>query len=133
MVKFALPLLALTAAVLVPAATMRTTFSFAQWVEDIIANPDTALTPDEAIAAAEAADAVGFAGGLDKRAVCNQDQSGWRLANVCRLPFLGCCALRTGPLLNGLICTGTGGCCLCRLPRQAWPARIQLLSRGRSV
>jgi hypothetical protein len=51
-----------------PAATSPTTFSFAQWVEDIIAHPDTALTVDEAVAAAHAASVVGSAGGLQKRA-----------------------------------------------------------------
>ncbi|KXX79407.1 hypothetical protein MMYC01_204064 [Madurella mycetomatis] len=70
MVKFALPLVALALATSVAAApqgTSKTTFSFEQWVEDIIANPDTALTVDEAIAAAQAADVVGSAGGLQKR------------------------------------------------------------------
>lgn len=73
MVKLALPLVVLATAVsavsaaAVPAATSGTTFSFAKWVEDIAANPDTALTPDEAWAAAQAADAVGSAGGLKKR------------------------------------------------------------------
>ena len=61
-----------------------TTFSFEAWVEDIIANPDTALTVDEAVAAAEAADVVGSAGGLWKRATC--DVSGWSRANVCLPP-----------------------------------------------
>lgn len=68
------------------AAVARTTFSFEAWVEDIITNPDTALTVDEALAAAEAADVVGSAGGLlSKRATC--DPSGWARANVCLLPF----------------------------------------------
>jgi len=88
MVKLALPLIALVAAAsaaAVPATTTTatttsgTTFSFSQWVEDIIANPDTALTPDEAVEAAQAADVVGSAGGLEKRAWC---QEGGR-ANVC--------------------------------------------------
>ncbi|KAG7294522.1 hypothetical protein NEMBOFW57_004597 [Staphylotrichum longicolle] len=66
MVKLALPLAALAmaasvAAVPAPAETSPavsgTTFSFEAWVEDIIAHPDTALTVDEAIAAAEAAEA----------------------------------------------------------------------------
>lgn len=84
MVKFALPLAALAIAASVaaaPAGTSGTTFSFEQWVEDIIANPDTALTPDEAIAAAEEAAVVGSAGGLQKRAVwCD---GGWKRAPVC--------------------------------------------------
>lgn len=74
MVKLALPLAALAMAASVaaaPAATSGTTFSFEQWVEDIIANPNTALTVDEAIAAAQAADVVGSAGGLQKRVWCD--------------------------------------------------------------
>jgi len=59
-----------------PAATSPTTFSFAQWVEDIISHPDTALTVDEAIAGAHAASIIGSAGGLQKRAYC--DGSGSR-------------------------------------------------------
>jgi hypothetical protein len=69
MVKFALPLTALAMAASVaaaPAGTSGTTFSFEQWVEDIIANPDTALTPDEAVAAASSVAVVGSAGGLQK-------------------------------------------------------------------
>jgi hypothetical protein len=90
MVKLALPLVALAMAASVAAAPAHaevssavsgTTFSFEAWVEDIIANPDTALTVDEAVAAAEAADVVGSAGGLRKRATC--DVSGWARANVC--------------------------------------------------
>ncbi|KAL2146835.1 hypothetical protein VTI28DRAFT_2316 [Corynascus sepedonium] len=45
-----------------------TNFSFAKWVEDIIPNPDTASTVDEAIAAANAANVTGSAGGLQARA-----------------------------------------------------------------
>ncbi|KAK4124710.1 hypothetical protein N657DRAFT_643461 [Parathielavia appendiculata] len=78
MVKIAIPLVALAMAAsvaAVPAATSPTTFSFAQWVEDIIANPDTALTVDEAVAAARAADVIGSAAGLQKRAWC--DPSDW--------------------------------------------------------
>lgn len=76
MVKTAITLaaasaLAMTAsAAALPAATSPTTFSFAQWVEDIISHPDTALTVDEAIAGAHAANIVGSAGGLQKRAHC---------------------------------------------------------------
>ena len=92
-VKFALPLAALAMAASVAAApapaeaspaVSGTNFSFEAWVEDIIAHPDTALTVDEALAAAEAADVVGSAGGLQKRAVC--DGSGWTRANVRFLP-----------------------------------------------
>ncbi|KAL2146834.1 hypothetical protein VTI28DRAFT_2315 [Corynascus sepedonium] len=75
MVKLALSLaaLAMSTATLVAAApsatqTSKTTFSFAEWVEDLIAHPDTALSADEAIAAAHAADVVGSAGGLRARA-----------------------------------------------------------------
>lgn len=72
MVKFASVLaLAMAAAVTAaPAPSSETTFSFVQWVDDIIANPDTALTPEEAVAAANAADVVASAGGLVKRASC---------------------------------------------------------------
>ncbi|KAK4153396.1 hypothetical protein C8A00DRAFT_15371 [Chaetomidium leptoderma] len=83
MVKFALPLvaLAMTASVAAaPAETSGTTFSFERWVEDIIANPDTALTVDEAVAAANAADVVGSAGGLQKRIRCDQESIGWKRA-----------------------------------------------------
>ncbi|KAK4121971.1 hypothetical protein N657DRAFT_673191 [Parathielavia appendiculata] len=81
MVNLALPLAALAMAASVaaaPAATNGTVFSFAQWVEDIIANPDTALTVDEAFAAAQAADVVGAAGGLQKRVRC--EVPGWTRA-----------------------------------------------------
>ncbi|GAB1318350.1 hypothetical protein MFIFM68171_08560 [Madurella fahalii] len=79
MVKFTLPLLVLAITTCVAAApgASKTTFSFEQWVEDIIANPDTALTVDEAIAAAQAADVVGSAGGLRKRVRCDQESIGW--------------------------------------------------------
>ncbi|KAK4150416.1 hypothetical protein C8A00DRAFT_36984 [Chaetomidium leptoderma] len=76
MVKTAITLAAAAAlamaasAAALPAATSPTTFSFAQWVEDIISHPDTALTVDEAIAGAHAASIVGSAGGLQKRAYC---------------------------------------------------------------
>lgn len=90
MVKFTLPFVALAMAASVAAApapaeastaVSGATFSFEAWVEDIIAHPDTALTVDEAIAAAEAAETVGSAGGLTKRATCSP--SGWARANVC--------------------------------------------------
>ncbi|KAF6809955.1 hypothetical protein CPLU01_15401, partial [Colletotrichum plurivorum] len=71
MVKFTSSLIALAMAAAVtaaPAQTSQTTFSFAQWVENIIANPNTALTPEEAVAAASAAEVVASAGGLTKRA-----------------------------------------------------------------
>ncbi|KAL2261040.1 hypothetical protein VTK26DRAFT_4776 [Humicola hyalothermophila] len=75
MVKLALPLAALAMAATVAAApapgTSGTTFSFQQWVEDLIANPETALSADEAIEAAKAADVVGSAGGLQKRVWCD--------------------------------------------------------------
>jgi membrane-bound lytic murein transglycosylase B len=98
MVNFALPLaaLAITASVAAaPAASPAevsvrtsnsTTFSFEQWAEDIIANPDTALSVDEAVAAAQAADVVGSAGGLKKKAICDQEIVNWKRAPVCH-PF----------------------------------------------
>jgi membrane-bound lytic murein transglycosylase B len=93
MVKLALPLAALAMAASVAAApapgeasaaVSGTTFSFEAWVEDIIAHPDTALTVDEALAAAEAADVVGSAGGLLKRATCGGN---FPRANVCLFAF----------------------------------------------
>ena len=70
MVNVSLPLLALamaaTAATL-PAVTSATTFSFSQWVEDLIAHPETALSPEEAVAAANAATVVATSAGLIKR------------------------------------------------------------------
>jgi hypothetical protein len=90
MVNFALPFVALALAASVAAApapaetagTSGTTFSFASWVEDVIANPDHALSPDEAIEAAQAAEVVGSAGGLQKRtAKCDPDQV-WKRASV---------------------------------------------------
>jgi len=91
MVRLLLPLaaLAMTASVAAapaPAGVSATTFSFEQWVEDIIAHPDTALTVDEALAAAHAADVVGSAGGLQKRIRCDQESIGWKRAPVCRPP-----------------------------------------------
>jgi hypothetical protein len=88
MVKTAIPLaaaaaLAMAASVAaLPAATSPTTFSFAQWVEDIISHPDTALTVDEAIAEAEAASIVGSAGGLQKRVNCDHAVGTWTRAPV---------------------------------------------------
>jgi hypothetical protein len=86
MVKLALPLatLAMVASVAAaPARTSATTFSFEQWVEDIIANPDTALTVDEALEAAHVAEVVGSAGGLQKRAAnCRDDGLVWKRAPV---------------------------------------------------
>ena len=71
-----------------PAATNgTTTFSFAQWVEDIIANPDTTLTVDEAIAAAEEAGIVGSASGLQKRLVGNPTATYPRYHKQKRLQF----------------------------------------------
>jgi hypothetical protein len=84
MVKLALPLAALAMVASVaaaPAPTSRSTFSFEQWVEDIIANPDTALTVDEAMEVAQAAEVVGSAGGLDKRLTC-RDGLDWTRAPV---------------------------------------------------
>ncbi|KAK4149512.1 hypothetical protein C8A00DRAFT_18801 [Chaetomidium leptoderma] len=83
MVKFALPLVALAMSASVAAApsepSKTTGFSFEQWIEDIIANPHTALTVDEAIAAAQAADVVGSTDGLQKRYLqCNT--AGWKRA-----------------------------------------------------
>ncbi|KAK0666869.1 hypothetical protein QBC41DRAFT_348490 [Cercophora samala] len=51
-----------------PTNASSTVFSWSQWVEDIIANPDTALTPDAAVEAATAAAVAASAGGLQKRA-----------------------------------------------------------------
>jgi hypothetical protein len=88
MVKTAIPLAAAAALAMVasvaalPAATSPTTFSFAQWVEDIISHPDTALTVDEAIAEAEAASIVGSAGGLQKRVNCDHAVGTWTRAPV---------------------------------------------------
>ncbi|KAL0947837.1 hypothetical protein HGRIS_013899 [Hohenbuehelia grisea] len=76
MVHFTFPLVALALTVSVaatPAPTSATTFSFAQWVDDIITNPDTALTPVQAVEAANAAAVIASAGSLQKRAWC-QDQ-----------------------------------------------------------
>lgn len=93
MVRLLLPLaaLAMTASVAAapapaPAGVSPTIFSFEQWVEDIIAHPDTALTVDEALAAAHAADVVGSAGGLQKRVRCDQESIGWPRAPVCLSP-----------------------------------------------
>lgn len=85
MVHFSLPLIALlTLATSVTAApaTSATTFTFAQWIEDIIANPDgDHLTPEEAVAARIAA--VSAANPLNVRAVsCKEEQASWRRANV---------------------------------------------------
>lgn len=73
MVKFTASVVALAMAAAVtaaPAPSSETTFSFASWVEDIIANPDTALSPEQAVAAANSAALVSSAGGLTKRAEC---------------------------------------------------------------
>jgi hypothetical protein len=97
MVKFALPLVVLAmiasvAAAPAPApagASNITNFSFEQWVDDIIANPDTALTVDEAmaVAQAQAADVAGSTGGLQRRgALCDQESVGWTRAPVCPPP-----------------------------------------------
>jgi hypothetical protein len=95
MVKLALPLAALAMVTSVAAAAVaaapaptsgNTTFSFEQWVEDIIANPDTALTVDEAMAVAAAAEVVGSAGGLEKRVNCRDDGLDWKRAPVRSLP-----------------------------------------------
>lgn len=88
MVKLVLPLVALAISTSGVAAapaemTSKSTFSFEQWVEDIIVNPDTALTVDQAVAAAHAADVVGSTGGLRARAICDQEQIGWKRAPVC--------------------------------------------------
>jgi hypothetical protein len=85
MVKLALPLAALAMVASVaaaPAPTSATTFSFEQWVEDIIANPDTALTVDEALKAAHVVEVVGSAGGLQTRANCRDDGLVWKRAPV---------------------------------------------------
>jgi TRAP-type uncharacterized transport system substrate-binding protein len=81
----AAPAPAETAATVVAAGTSGTsgtTFSFAGWVEELIDNPDHALSVDEAIEAAHAAEVVGSAGGLQKRtAKCDPDQV-WKRASV---------------------------------------------------
>ena len=129
MVKLALPLVVLATAVsavpaatvpaaVAPPATSRTTFSFAQWVEDLAANPDTALTPDEAIAAAQAADAIGSAGGLKQRFVskpwCTPGSGAVRPgANVCLAScFIALLYSRSEVYANRLVYIGTGCCCL---------------------
>lgn len=69
MIKFGISLAALAMAASVaaaPAATPGTTFSFMQWVEYIVANPDTALTVDEAMGTARAAEVASSAGGLGR-------------------------------------------------------------------
>ncbi len=135
MVKFALPFiaLALTASMSVtaaPTSTSGTTFSFEQWVEDIIANPDTALTVDEALAAAQAADVVGSAGGLQKRIRCDQESIGWKRAPV-RLSFLYAARVNNG---WRLIClTGAGRGILRQRPCPQRPKRRQLRHWGRPV
>lgn len=80
MVKFTLPLVALAMAA--TSVVAGTTFSFEKWVEDIIANPDTALTVDEALAAAREADVVGSVS-LHKRVNCERDD---KRAPVCPVP-----------------------------------------------
>lgn len=88
MVNFAFPLFVLGMAASVatapaPGTSTGTVFSFAAWADDIFANPDTALTPEEAVASAEAADVVGSAGGLTKRVIC---QDLFKNAPVCFSP-----------------------------------------------
>jgi hypothetical protein len=115
MVKIALPLAALAMAASVaaaPAGTSGTTFSFEQWAEDIIANPDTALTVDEAVAAAEEAAVVGSAGGLQKRAWCD---GGWPRAPVCS-PRASAPIKVDLMLTSSSVCIGAGCCGLRRLP-----------------
>ncbi|EJT71724.1 hypothetical protein GGTG_10978 [Gaeumannomyces tritici R3-111a-1] len=46
-------------------------FSFAQWVEDIIATPEKALTPEQAVEAWNATVATMDPRGLEKRVICN--------------------------------------------------------------
>lgn len=84
MVHFSLPTLALialaTSVAAIPTAstTAAAPFTFAQWVEDIIANPDgDHLTPEQAVAAKNAA--VASTNSLDKRAWC---PAGFKDANV---------------------------------------------------
>jgi hypothetical protein len=108
MVQLTLPLVVLAMTAASVAAAPAATFSFENWVEDIIANPDTALTVDEAIAAASAADVIGSAGGLQKRAWCRAD--------VKQAPV--CLSLRQSQVptyeLIWLVCIGTGCCGLRR-------------------
>lgn len=77
----AFALLALSASVAaVPTAsnTSPVVFSFVQWIEDIIANPDgDHLTPEEAVAAKNAA--MASANPLEKRVNCHDD---WKTTNV---------------------------------------------------
>lgn len=85
MVKLTLPLAVLAMASVVAAAPSQQSpkvFSFQAWVEDIIANPNTALTVDEAIAAAQTADVVGSAGGLRRRIDCRDHLPDEPRANV---------------------------------------------------
>ena len=73
MVQYAFPVLALltlsTSVAAIPTAstTSATPFTFVQWIEDIIANPNgDHLTPEQAVAAKNAA--VAEANPLEKRA-----------------------------------------------------------------
>jgi hypothetical protein len=87
MVNYSLPILSLialsasVAAIPTTGTTSAVTFTFAQWIEDIIANPDgNHLSPEEAVAAKNAA--VATANPLDTRAPRCMDEYDWSRANV---------------------------------------------------
>ncbi|KAH8724868.1 hypothetical protein GQ44DRAFT_707950 [Phaeosphaeriaceae sp. PMI808] len=88
MVNYSLPILTLltlsasVAAIPTAASTSGTTFTFTQWIEDIIANPNgDHLTPDEAVAAKNAA--VASTNPLNTRAPrCMDEFDGWGRANA---------------------------------------------------
>ena len=61
-------------------------FSYEDWVNDIIANPDTALTPEQAIQAHDASEAEGE-GSLNKRAECRDDSGTYKHAYVRSTPL----------------------------------------------
>lgn len=80
MVQIGLPALAFLATISMVAAAPAETkaFTFSQWIEDIIANPDgDHLSPEQAVAAKLAA--IESDGSLGKRAWC---QAGFADANV---------------------------------------------------
>jgi hypothetical protein len=86
MVNYSLPILTLlalsasTVAIPTTGTTSGTTFTFAQWIEDIIANPGgNHLTPEEAVAAKKAA--IATTNPLNARAP-RCDGLGWPRANV---------------------------------------------------
>ncbi|CAM1509579.1 Fc.00g033180.m01.CDS01 [Cosmosporella sp. VM-42] len=57
-------------------------FSFEGWVNDIIADPDAALTPEEAVQAHDSSDQSGGSGSLNKRVTCRDDSGAIKAAYV---------------------------------------------------